>query len=160
MTLFAVLIIGGLLSLSRHLNPDPGFKPSAANGFYDPKLTAHQRDSIKAAEDALLAQALAVDTTVGDVVPDRSPTTRQNSEELIKKQFSSWSGAHRNLEKLIKKNMHDPSSYEHEETSYLDKGDYLLVTTKFRGTNAYGGKVLNSVTAKVDFSGNVLEVVE
>ena len=38
--------------------------------------------------------------------------------EKVKEQFSSWDGAHKNLEKAIKKNMNDPSSYEHVETTY------------------------------------------
>ncbi len=38
-------------------------------------------------------------------------------------------------------------------------GDYLLVTTKFRGKNKFGGVVTNTAIGKVDLSGNVIEVV-
>jgi len=40
----------------------------------------------------------------------------------INAQFSSWNGSHKNLEKRIKSGMHDPGSYQHVETAYLDRG--------------------------------------
>lgn len=83
----------------------------------------------------------------------------KNRKELIEKQFSAYDGSHRALERLIKENMNDPDSYDHIETRFLDKGDYLLVITKFRGANAFGGKVINTVSAKVDFDGNVIEIL-
>lgn len=55
--------------------------------------------------------------------------------------------------------MNDPDSYEHIETRFRDDGDNIFVITKFRGTNAFGGKVINTVSAKVDFNGNVIEVI-
>ena len=89
---------------------------------------------------------------------DSSPkiTTRQ---EQIKSQFSAWDGSHRNLTKIIKKSMNDPKSYEHVETVYWDKGDHLLVQTTFRGKNAFGGVVKNTVTAQIDLNGNVVNVI-
>jgi len=81
-------------------------------------------------------------------------------KELVEKQFSAWDGSHRGLTKAIKESMNDPSSYDHVETRYLDRGDHLIVTTIFRGKNAFGGVVKNSVTAKVDLNGNVIEVIQ
>lgn len=83
----------------------------------------------------------------------------KNRAENIEKQFSAYDGSHRGLEKYIKDNMNDPDSYDHIETRFSDKGDYLFVITKFRGANAFGGKVINIVSANVDFEGNVLEIV-
>ncbi|BCR26609.1 hypothetical protein [Aquipseudomonas alcaligenes] len=81
-------------------------------------------------------------------------------KKLIEKQFSAWDGSHMNLERLIKKSMNDPDSYEHDETRYWDRGDHLVVMTQFRGRNAFGGMVRNSVKAKVDLNGNILEVID
>jgi hypothetical protein len=81
-------------------------------------------------------------------------------KKLIEAQFSVWDGSHRNLEKLIKKNMNDPSSYKHVETRYWDMGDHLIVITKFRGKNAFGAVVVNWVKAKVDLYGNIVSVIE
>ncbi len=55
--------------------------------------------------------------------------------------------------------MHDPSSYKHVETFYGDYDNYLVIETKFRGKNAFGGIVTNSIKAKVDLNGNVIEVL-
>lgn len=81
-------------------------------------------------------------------------------DEKIEKSFSPWSGAHNGLERLIKKGMNDPDSYDHVKTIYYDRGETLLVKTTFRGTNAFGAKVIGSVTAEVDLDGNVIKVVE
>lgn len=78
----------------------------------------------------------------------------------INNQFSSWNGSHKNLTRFIKKQMNDPSSYEHVETVYWDKGNYLIVKTTFRGKNAYGGIVLNSINAKTSLDGEVLEIIK
>lgn len=83
----------------------------------------------------------------------------KNRKELIEKQFSEYDGSHRGLEKYVKDNMNDPDSYDHIETRFLDKGDFILVVTKFRGANAFGGKVINTVSAKVDLEGNVFKIV-
>lgn len=78
----------------------------------------------------------------------------------IEQQFSGWDGSHVALEKIIKKSMHDPDSYKHVETKYGDMGDYILVSTTFRGTNAFGGVVTNTVRAKFTLKGDFIEMVD
>ena len=56
--------------------------------------------------------------------------------------------------------MNDPDSYEHVETIFWDMNEYLVVRTTYRGKNVFGGVVKNYVKAKVDFNGNVLEIIE
>jgi len=80
-------------------------------------------------------------------------------KKKIESQFSPWDGSHRNLERVIKESMNDPDSYEHVKTVYWDRGDYLIVKTTFRGKNAFGGVVKNSVTAKVGLDGQVLQIL-
>ena len=84
-----------------------------------------------------------------------TPTPKSKKEmtrtELVESQFSSWDGSHRGLEKVIKKGMNDPKSYEHIETRYRDEGTSIFVMTKFRGKNAFGGMVINDISARVDF---------
>ena len=82
-----------------------------------------------------------------------------NRNNQIKAQFSAWNGAHIQLERAIKKSMNDPSSYEHVQTVYNDLGNKLFVKTSFRGKNAFGGLVLNSISAYTDLSGNIIEIV-
>ncbi|MCA8830570.1 hypothetical protein [Hymenobacter pini] len=83
---------------------------------------------------------------------------KKKRKEEIEAQFSAYDGSHRGVERLIKERMNDPDSYEHVATRYVDKGDHLAVLTQFRGKNAFGAKVLNTATAKVDLSGNVLSL--
>lgn len=80
-------------------------------------------------------------------------------EARIKRQFSSWDGSHRKLTALIKQSMNDPDSYQHIETRYGDRGDYLLVKTTFRGKNMFNAMVVNSVMAKVDLDGEIIEII-
>ncbi len=79
---------------------------------------------------------------------------------LLQKGFSAWDGSHKKLTEYIKESMNDPSSYDHAATVYQDMDEYLVVTTTFRGKNAFGAIVKNSVRAKVDVSGNILEIIE
>lgn len=90
----------------------------------------------------------------------RKKKEHEERQALIEKQFSKWDGSHPKLTEMIKNSMNDPDSYEHVETLFGDRGDFLLVQTTFRGKNAFNATIKNSVTAKVDFSGNVLEIVE
>jgi hypothetical protein len=78
--------------------------------------------------------------------------------QRIESQFSKWDGSHPGVEKAIKKSMHNPASYEHVETRFADRDDHLAIITKFRGTNEFGGVVMNSAKAKVDLEGNVLSL--
>lgn len=89
-----------------------------------------------------------------------SSSEPKSREQRVTEQFSSWDGSHYALEKLIKKGMHDPSSYEHIETRYGDKTEYILVSTSFRGKNAFGALVKNTVNAKVDINGKIIEVIK
>ncbi len=81
-------------------------------------------------------------------------------EELIKSGFSAWDGSHIKLTSLIKASMNDPKSYEHVKTVYWDEGDYLIVKTDFRGSNAFGATVLNFVKAKVSLDGEIIDIIE
>lgn len=100
--------------------------------------------------------------TIMLLIPDEKQSAENQKiaarKERILKQFSSGDGSHRNLEKWIKNNMNDPKSFEHVETTYTDKGDHLLVYMKYRGKNAFGAKVIQTVIGTVDLNGNVLSV--
>jgi hypothetical protein len=89
--------------------------------------------------------------------PEPKAPTRQ---ETIEKQFSVWNGSHKALEKLIKAGMNDPDSYKHVETHRWDMGEYILVKTTFRGKNAFGGIVTETVGAKVGIEGEIIEILK
>lgn len=79
--------------------------------------------------------------------------------DKIKKQFYT-DGSHRAVVILIMRSLHDPDSYEHEETKYWDKGDHLLIRTSFRGKNRFGDLVRYRIEAKVDPEGKVFQFIE
>lgn len=111
------------------------------------------------ANDAELTELnlLARERLAAKVEKERVEAERK---KVLEPSFSSWSGAHFGLERFIKEAMNDPGSYEHDDTVFWDKGDYLIVRTTYRGKNAFGGVVKNFVEAKVDLKGNVLDIVD
>lgn len=83
----------------------------------------------------------------------------KNRKEAIEKQFSAWDGSHPRLSRMIKENCRNPDSYEHIETRFRDDGNTIFVITKYRAENGFGGMTIGSVSARVDFDGNVVEIV-
>ncbi len=74
--------------------------------------------------------------------------------EQIQGQFSSWSGAHKSVERYVKKNLKDPDSYEHIQTGYNDNGDHLMVVMRYRAKNSFGGFAIESVKARCTIAGD------
>ena len=83
----------------------------------------------------------------------------EDYQNWINSQFSAWDGSNTYLVKLIKENLNDPKSFEHVETVYSDEGTYILVKMTYRANNAFGGLVLQNVTAKVDYETQYISVV-
>jgi len=83
---------------------------------------------------------------------------KENRRKKVENQFSAWDGSHVGLVRYVKNDMNDASSFEHVDTRYRDEGNKLFVVMKFRGKNAFGALILNTISARVDFSGNVLEI--
>ena len=98
------------------------------------------------------------------ITPQQVKTPEEIAAEArkaqLRPQFSGWDGSHRGLEGYVKDHMNDPDSYKHVETEYWDRKDHLIVKTTFRGKNAFGGTVTNTIMAKVDMNGNVIEIIK
>lgn len=91
-------------------------------------------------------------------IEEKAKTIAKRNKKL-KLQFSEWDGSHKALERYIIQIMNDPDSYEHVKTVYWDKISYLIVSTTFRGKNAFGGKVLNAIKAKITLDGQILKII-
>lgn len=91
---------------------------------------------------------------------------KQEAEETLKRlslieaQFSAWDGSHIKLTRLIKDSMNNPKSYDHHETVYWDMKDHIIVSATFRGENAFGGTVKNTVKAKISIDGTDIQIIE
>ena len=83
-------------------------------------------------------------------------------KEDFKLQFSVWNGSHNKTVKYVKERMHNPKSFKHVETSYMDYAEkgFRIIHMKYRGTNLYNAVVTNSIWVKVDLEGNVTEVMK
>ena len=86
--------------------------------------------------------------------PTRSAPTAAASDTLAG--FSAWDGSHHATIAAIKKTMHDPSTFEHVETTYWDMGGKIVVRTQFRGKNGFGATRLSSIKSECDRAGNFL----
>lgn len=72
--------------------------------------------------------------------------------------FSDWDGSLPALKEYVKERLKNPDSFEHVETGWIEKQDYLLVQMKYRGTNGYGAVVTETIRARCDYSGNVISI--
>lgn len=66
----------------------------------------------------------------------------------------------KHLTKLIKISMNDPKSYEHIDTVYFYYDNHILISTKFRGKNAFGAIVFNEIKAQYTLDGEFVQFYE
>ncbi|TZF83664.1 hypothetical protein FW774_09320 [Pedobacter sp. BS3] len=71
----------------------------------------------------------------------QSPSEKaaDKARQDIESKFSAWDGSHIKLVEYVKPRLRDPSSFEHVETTYIDKGDEIFVTMHFRCKNGFNG---------------------
>lgn len=77
----------------------------------------------------------------------------------IKEQFSLWDGSNRPLVDLVEKHLNDPKSFEHEETTYKDMKDHLIIKMTYRAKNSFGALILQNVTAKADYKTQTISII-
>lgn len=85
---------------------------------------------------------------------------KEKRKQNIQKLFSDWDGSHIKLTEKIKKSLNDPKSYEHIETSYIDRDSHIIVNTTFTAKNAFGGTLKKDVIVVSDTLGNIKEVIQ
>lgn len=74
--------------------------------------------------------------------------------------FTGMDGYNLPLVKYVKEHLHNPDSFEHVETKFILKDSYALVFMKYRAKNGFNALILNTITAKVDFDCQVVEIIE
>jgi len=77
----------------------------------------------------------------------------------VKAQFSLSSGENMRFVELIKKPLNDDTSFSHIKTTYVDKGDYLIIDMTYRAKNADGELMVQNATAKSDYKTNIISVI-
>lgn len=101
----------------------------------------------------------STDAEKADVKADFERLSAQKKYQTwVKGQFSVWDGSHTNLVDLVEKSLNDKKSFEHVETTYKDMGDHLIIKMSYRAKNAFGGLILQNITAKSDYKTNTISV--
>lgn len=118
-------------------------------------VTERQIDIIQQ-EGAVKNWPVAPPTPTSIPTPTATPNPEEIRKENIERQFSAWDGSHRNFVRYIKQNMDNPKSFEHVNTWYGDKGEYIALRMQFRGTNKFGALVLQECVAQADIEGNII----
>ena len=85
---------------------------------------------------------------------------RERQRERIKENFSDVTGENYDLGYYIKNNLHDPESYEHVKTSWVQMDSAVLVYTTIRAKNGFGAKRLVSYEAGMSFDNQLLYIKE
>lgn len=120
---------------------------------------ARQRQAAqaRAAEQERRAQQYAAENAAR--LAAMSPWERRQ-ERLQREQFHPWDGSHIAAEQAVQARMNNPRSYDHVGTTYVDHGEGRGITVhmRFRGTNAFGGVVLQRAVVEVDAGGRVTGV--
>lgn len=80
-------------------------------------------------------------------------------KKWIDGQFSIWDGSHNALVVLVKKNLNDPGSFKHDKTVYFEHKNYITIVMTYRAKNAFGGLILQNVTAKSDYKTNTIKII-
>lgn len=86
----------------------------------------------------------------------------QTFKDRVEQHLSKWDGSHRKLETYIKASMNDPGSYQHISTSYImppDTATAAVFITTFRGKNAFGGVVTQTVRARCNIQTGKVEAI-
>lgn len=96
--------------------------------------------------------------STGESKEKPAPTAAEKHKQKVEALFSSWNGSHKKLEKLIKLNLNDPSSYEHVQTLYWDEQDSVIVKTTIRAKNGFGAIMTTSYRAVSDLQGNLRSI--
>ena len=97
------------------------------------------------------------------VSPDQNPvaqTPEQARAQVIDQLFSDKNGSNAHLTNIVLVGLHDPDSYEHKRTTYMDMGDHLIVSTNYTANNMFGKKVSGFTTARLGLDGKVISVIE
>ena len=89
---------------------------------------------------------------------DEAPAGPKNHKQQVDHIFRGPGGSCPALVQYVKQRMNDPESFQHVETRYVDKGDYMIVFMTYRGRNAFSGVVTQTVQAKARLNGTVTEV--
>ena len=124
-------------------------------------LTQHWYSSPKLARWCLIVVAFF--TLISAVSPDQNPVAQTPANaraKLISALFNGPDGTHLNLSIIAQAGLTHPDSFQHQQTTYKDMGEYLVVNMTYQAQNESGEMVGKLTRAKVDLTGKVISILE
>lgn len=103
------------------------------------------------------ATTLTVDSKVfNELTTKELPKARKVKK--IKEAFVGGTGRHPQFVYALKKQLKDPDSFEHLQTTYVidESGDTVTITMAFKAKNSFGGYEKRLATGIADSDGNIL----
>ena len=106
---------------------------------------------------------------IGIFIPDDEKNTKLKTTDKFKSEdrqkgfhcLSSWDSSSRVLVDHVKKNMRDPDSFKHRETTISpNNGGIHIAIMTYGAKNSYGGYVVEKAAARLDSNCNLLEVMD
>ncbi|MDI3325593.1 hypothetical protein QKW35_14535 [Pontibacterium granulatum] len=91
---------------------------------------------------------------------DQSPLTPTARAQAIDNLFSDKDGSNPHINLLIQSKLHEPDSYKHDITTYVDNGDHLVVTTIYTANNMFRKRVSGMAKVKLSMDGEVISVLQ
>lgn len=119
----------------------------------NPKVSMYRQRVIEL--DAQISKSEAEDAAENAAYAAEQQS-RKDRQASIKRQFNGWDGSHILFTPMIKSMMKNPDSYEHVETRWWEKKDYIYVETTYRGTNGFGAVVPTTSGARFTIGGKFL----
>lgn len=147
----AQLVIAQKATADAKVKSDAINKAKADKQLADKKIADKKIADAKAIQDKKVADAKAIQ--------DKKDAPAKAYKAWVDAQFSPWDGSHTYLVDLVKENLNDNKSFKHVKTTYSDKGTYLIVKMTYRASNAFGGIILQNVTAKADYTTNQITII-
>lgn len=136
-----------------------GFAIIGSKGEVKAKLK-EQQDSLAEVEAFNKLPQSVKDSINNEKKARREEAIRERERERIKAHFSDVTGENYDLGYYIKQNLHDPESYEHVKTSWVQMDTVVLVYTTIRAKNGFGAKRLVSYEAGMSFDNQLLYIKE
>lgn len=109
----------------------------------------------KKTKDSILNRSMELDEMMLNDLNIQKVVTKENIESLL----SDWDGSLPSLVEYTKQNLHNSDSFEHIETGYIDKGEYILIKMIYSAENGFGAIRKASISAKVDYNGKIIEIL-
>jgi len=102
-------------------------------------------------------------TVISAVSPDQNPIAQTPADARAKQinaLFKGPDGTHLNLSIIVQAGLSSPDSFQHQQTTYQDMGEYLVVSMTYQAKDNSGEMVSKLTRAKVDLTGKVISILE